>query len=71
MESNNFLGGVLAGALLGVALGILLATTVTGETKQKLVKGAKKVAGSVGNAVSDTLGGLKEQYDEGVEQANR
>jgi gas vesicle protein len=71
MDSKNFLSGLLTGAVLGTAVGILLASNVGPETKKKLVKGAKKVTDSVGDAVTDTFGGLKEKYNEGTEQATR
>ena len=71
MESNNFVSGLLAGAILGVAAGILLTSSLSGETKEKLVKGAKKVTDSLGETVSDTIEDLKEQYNEGVEQVTR
>jgi|GEM_PF-6108515 len=68
MKTNTFLGGLLAGAVLGIAGGLLLATSTSGETKDKLVKGAKKIAGSLGDTVNDTIDELKGQYNEGIEQ---
>ena len=71
MESKNFLNGFLVGAILGIGSGILLATSTSGETKKKLVEGAKKVTDSLGDTVSDTIGDLKEQFNEGVDQVSR
>ncbi|HMG89012.1 MAG TPA: YtxH domain-containing protein [Chryseolinea sp.] len=69
METKTFTGGFLAGALLGVAVGILLANSTSGETKEKLVKGAKKITDSLGETVNDAVSGLKEQYIDGIERA--
>ena len=33
-----------------------------------MVKGAKKIAGSLGDTVNDTIDELKGQYNEGIEQ---
>lgn len=71
MESKNFLNGFLVGAMLGIGGGILLATSTSGETRKKLVEGAKKVTDSLGDTVSDTIGDLKEQFNEGVDQVSR
>lgn len=71
METKTFTGGLLAGALLGIAVGILLANSTSGETKEKLVKGAKKVTDALGDTVNDAIGGVKEQYDDAVEQARK
>jgi RNA polymerase sigma factor (sigma-70 family) len=57
METKTFTGGLLAGALLGIAVGILLANSTSGETKEKLVKGAKKVTDALGDTVNDAIGG--------------
>jgi gas vesicle protein len=65
METKNFVSGFLAGAVLGVAVGILIASSVSDETKKKLVRGAKKVTDSLGETVTDTIDGLKEKYTEG------
>ena len=71
METKNFTGGLLAGALLGIAVGILLANSTSGETKEKLVKGAKKDTDALGDTVNDAIGGVKEQFDDAVEQARK
>ena len=71
MDNKTFTGGLLAGAFLGIAVGILLATTTSGETKEKLVKGAKKVTDALGDTVNDAIDGVKEQYDDAVEQARK
>jgi gas vesicle protein len=69
METKTFIGGILAGAFLGVAVGILLTNSMSGETREKLVKGAKKITDSLGDTVSDAVDGLKEKYNENVEKA--
>lgn len=71
MDTKTFTGGFLAGAFLGIAVGILLATSTSGETKEKLVKGAKKVTDALGDTVNDAIDGVKEQYDDAVEQARK
>jgi gas vesicle protein len=71
MDTKTFTGGLLAGGILGIAVGILLASTTSGETKEKLVKGAKKVTDALGDTVNDAIDGVKEQYDDAVEQARK
>lgn len=68
METKTFISGLLVGSLLGAAIGIILATSTSGETKEKLVKGAKKITDSLGDTVSETIDGVKEQFNEGVER---
>ena len=69
MDTKTFVSGLLAGSLFGIAVGIVLASSTSGETKEKLIKGAKKITDSLGDTVNETIEGVKEQFNEGVERA--
>jgi gas vesicle protein len=63
MDSKNLIGGLLVGATVGVAVGLLLSPVTNPETKEKLMKGARKL--------SDSLGGvdnLKKTFNKGVDE---
>jgi hypothetical protein len=60
MESKTFISGFLMGAATGVAIGLLL-SNVDAETKQKIIEGAKKIAGSLSSSAGSV------EKDEGIE----
>ena len=62
MNSKILIGGLLAGAAVGVAVGILLSPATSAATKEKLKKGARVLADSVGG------GNLKEMFNRGVDK---
>ncbi len=63
MNSKILIGGLLAGVAVGVAIGMLLSPTSKTETKQKLMKGARKLTDSLGG-----IGNLKESFNHGVDE---
>lgn len=63
MDSKVLVGGLLAGAAIGVAVGLLISPATNPETKQKLMKGARNLADSLGGVEN-----LKESFNQGVDQ---
>lgn len=71
METKKLIGGLLAGAAIGVAVGILLAPRSGKETIDRVAKGSKRLASDLKNSVDSSIGSLKSQYNNGVDEAAR
>lgn len=63
MNSKILIGGLLAGAAIGVAIGLLLSPSTNPETKQKIIKGARKLTDSLGG-----IDNLKETFNHGLDE---
>lgn len=68
METKKLIGGLLAGTAIGIAIGILLAPVSGEQTRNKMVKGSKRLANDLKNTVEESMGSLKDQYNRGVDE---
>lgn len=69
MDAKNLIGGLLAGAAIGVAIGILLAPKSGAETREDISKGSRKLTDNLKGTMEDSLGLMKEKFNNGVDEA--
>lgn len=67
MNAKNIIGGFIAGAALGVAAGLLLAPYSGERTRKKLVKGGMKMKKNVVDYVENSIGSLRDQFNQKID----
>jgi len=71
MNTKNVIGGLLAGAAIGVAIGMLLAPYSGERTREKLLKGARKLTDGMKGTVDDSIDLIKDKFHSGVDELAR
>ncbi|HEX5170170.1 MAG TPA: YtxH domain-containing protein [Cyclobacteriaceae bacterium] len=64
----QMIGGLLVGVALGTAAGILMAPSSGRKTRRILLKKSKKIGNEFENAMRDSIGQIKSNYNKKVEE---
>jgi gas vesicle protein len=71
MNARNLISGLMIGAVLGAAAGLLLAPASGEKTRKKLVKSSEKLKNNVKDYVEGSVGALRDQFNEKIDQLAR
>lgn len=63
MNAKNLIGGLLAGVTVGVAIGLLLAPDSGTKTRERLIKGSRKLTDNLKGSAKDSFQFLKDSYN--------
>lgn len=70
MNAKNLIGGIFAGVAVGVAVGMLLAPESGVNTQQKLVKGLRKLGGSLKKGKEDSHQSVDDNFNTNMKEGD-